>query len=98
MPYNPNKELKKFYSISEVAAQFNVAESLLRGIRQYTTEDIAEIQLVYNLLKVRGMKIGAAKQVLAKNHDGANNTAEVLGYLQSIREELIEISNELKDL
>jgi len=49
-------------------------------------------------LKVRGMKIGAAKQVLAKNHDGANNTAEVLGYLQSIRQELIEISNELKDL
>ena len=115
MPYNPNKELKKFYSISEVAAQFNVAESLLRywekefpnikpkktegrGIRRYTAEDIAEIQLVYNLLKVRGMKIGAAKQVLAKNHDGANNTAEVLGYLQSIRQELIEISNELKDL
>ena len=30
MPYNPNKELKKFYSISEVAAKFNVAESLLR--------------------------------------------------------------------
>ena len=30
MPYNPNKELKKFYSISEVAAKFDVAESLLR--------------------------------------------------------------------
>ena len=42
--------------------------------------------------------IMTAKQVLAKNHDGANNTAEVLGYLQSIRQELIEISNELKDL
>jgi hypothetical protein len=44
------------------------------------------------------MKIDAAKQVLAKNHEGANNTAEVLGYLQSVREELIEISNELKNL
>lgn len=115
MPYNPNKELKKFYSISEVAAKFDVAESLLRywekvfpnikpkktegrGVRKYTAEDIAEIQVVYNLLKVRGMKIDAAKQVLAKNHEGANNTAEMLGYLQSVREELIEISNELKNL
>ena len=115
MPYNPNKELKKFYSISEVAAKFDVAESLLRywekvfpnikpkktegrGVRKYTAEDIAEIQLVYNLLKVRGMKIDAAKQVLAKNHEGANNTAEMLGYLQSVREELIGISNELKNL
>lgn len=115
MPYNPNKELKKFYSISEVAAKFDVAESLLRywekvfpnikpkktegrGVRKYTAEDIAEIQLVYNLLKVRGMKIDAAKQVLAKNHEGANNTAEILSYLQSVREELIEISNELKNL
>ena len=115
MPYNPNKELKKFYSISEVAAKFDVAESLLRywekvfpnikpkktegrGVRKYTAEDIAEIQLVYNLLKVRGMKIDAAKQVLAKNHEGANNTAEMLGYLQSVREELIEISNELENV
>jgi hypothetical protein len=44
------------------------------------------------------MKIGAAKQVLEKNHDGANNTAVVLGYLQSLREELLSISKELKDL
>ena len=30
MAYNPNKELKKYYGIAEVAEQFNVAESLLR--------------------------------------------------------------------
>lgn len=114
MAYNPNKDLKKFYGIAEVAEQFNVAESLLRfwekefpnikprkngrGIRMYTKEDIEEVRLVYNLLKVRGMKIAAAKQVLSKNKKAANDTSEIINRLQSIKTELLEISRELKEL
>ena len=114
MAYNPNKELKKYYGIAEVAEQFDVAESLLRfwekefpninprksgrGVRQYTKEDIEEIRLVYNLLKVRGMKIAAAKAVLSKNRKAASETSEIIGRLQSIRAELQEISRELGEL
>ena len=114
MAYNPNKELKKYYGIAEVAEQFNVAESLLRfwekefpnikpqksgrGVRMYTKEDIEEVRLVYNLLKVRGMKIAAAKQVLSKNKKAANDTSEIINRLQSIKTELLEISRELKEL
>ena len=114
MAYNPNKELKKYYGIAEVAEQFNVAESLLRfwekefsnikpkksgrGVRMYTKEDIEEVRLVYNLLKVRGMKIAAAKQVLSKNRKAASETSEIIGRLQSIKNELQEISRELKEL
>ena len=114
MAYNPNKDLKKFYGIAEVAEQFNVAESLLRfwekefpnikprksgrGVRMYTKEDIEEVRLVYNLLKVRGMKIAAAKQVLSKNKKAANDTSEIINRLQSIQTELLEISRELKEL
>ena len=114
MAYNPNKELKKYYGIAEVAEQFNVAESLLRfwekefpninpkksgrGVRMYTKEDIEEVRLVYNLLKVRGMKIAAAKQVLSKNKKAANDTSEIINRLQSIKTELQEISRELKEL
>ena len=114
MAYNPNKELKKYYGIAEVAEQFNVAESLLRfwekefsnikpkksgrGVRMYTKEDIEEVRLVYNLLKVRGMKIAAAKQVLSKNRKAASETSEIIGRLQSIKAELQEISRELKEL
>ena len=114
MAYNPNKELKKYYGIAEVAEQFNVAESLLRfwekefsnikpkksgrGVRMYTQEDIEEVRLVYNLLKVRGMKIAAAKQVLSKNRKAASETSEIIGRLQSIKNELMEISRELKEL
>jgi len=114
MAYNPSKDLKKFYGIAEVAEQFNVAESLLRfwekefpnikprksgrGVRMYTKEDIEEVRLVYNLLKVRGMKIAAAKQVLSKNKKAANDTSEIINRLQSIKTELLEISRELKEL
>ena len=114
MAYNPNKDLKKFYGIAEVAEQFNVAESLLRfwekefpnikprksgrGVRMYTKEDIEEVRLVYNRLKVRGMKIAAAKQVLSKNKTAANDTSEIINRLQSIKTELLEISRELKEL
>ena len=64
----------------------------------YTKEDIEEVRLVYNLLKVRGMKIAAAKQVLSKNRKAASETSEIIGRLQSIKNELMEISRELKEL
>ena len=75
-----NKELKLYYSIGEVAKMFNVSETLLRfwekqfpqisprksgrNIRQYSKEDIEEVRLVYNLVKVRGMKLAAAREAL----------------------------------
>ena len=114
MEYNPNKELKKYYGIAEVAEQFNVAESLLRfwekefpnikpqksgrGVRMYTKEDIEEVRLVYNLVKIRGMKLAAAKQVLSKNRKAASDTSEIIERLQSIKAELQELSRELKEL
>jgi DNA-binding transcriptional MerR regulator len=114
MAYNPNKELKKYYGIAEVAEEFNVAESLLRfwekefpnispkknnrGLRMYSKEDVDEVRLVYNLLKVRGMKIAAAKAVLSNNRKAASDASEIIDRLQNIRAELQEISRELGEL
>ncbi|MCR5435373.1 MAG: MerR family transcriptional regulator [Bacteroidaceae bacterium] len=114
MALNKNKDLKKYYSISEVAEQFGVAESLLRywekefpniaprksgrNVRQYTTEDIEEVRVVYNLLKVRGMKIAAARETLRKNKRGAMDSSDIISRLQSVRSELMEIRKELGDL
>ena len=107
-------DLKKYYSISEVAKIFDVNESLLRywekefanikpnktksGVRQYTQADIDEIRTVHNLLKVRGMKIATAKEVLAKNKRGESNTTLILDELQSLKAELVALRNELNDL
>lgn len=105
---------KLYYSISEIASMFGVAESLLRfwekqfpnihpkktnnKVRQYTDADIEEIRVVYNLLKVRGMKINAAKEVLTKNKKGAGDTSAIIQELQSLREELVALRRELNDL
>ena len=68
---------KKYYSISEVAAHFNVNKSLLRywekefneikpmikssGIRKYTNEYIEIISVIYSLLIKDGLTIQGAK-------------------------------------
>jgi DNA-binding transcriptional MerR regulator len=40
MPYKANKELKLYYSISEVATMFNVPETLLRYWEKMFPENI----------------------------------------------------------
>lgn len=114
MAWNPNKELKLYYSISEVAEMFDVSETLLRywekefptisprksgrNIRQYTKEDIEEIRLIHNQVKVRGMKLAAARESLKKNRAGVLQTTEILDRLEWIREELLKIKKELDDV
>ena len=115
MALNTNKTLKKYYSISEVADQFGVAESVLRywekefpqviaprksgrNVRQYTVEDIAQIRIVYNLLKVRGMKIAAAREMLKKNKNGEQSTASAIEKLKEIRQQLVELRSALNTL
>lgn len=114
MALNPNKKLKLYYSISEVAEMFDVSETLLRywekefptiapkkagrNIRQYTQEDIEAVRLVHNLVKVRGLKIAAARDILKKNKEGTQNVAEVIDRLQQLREELVALRRELDSL
>lgn len=104
-------DLKTYYSISEVAKIFGVTETLLRywerefptiaprkcgrNIRQYTRDDIEEIRLIYNLVKVRGMKLAAARETLARNRGGVATTTQLLERLQKVREELLAMRNEL---
>ena len=107
MAYNPNKDLKMYYSISEVARMFDVNESLLRywekefpiispkkaggNIRQYRKEDIENIRLVYHLVKEKGMTLQGAKQRLKMNKEKTAQTVEVVNRLKEIREELVKL-------
>ena len=112
MAPNPNKTLKKYFSIGEVAQQFGVTETLLRywekefptiqprksgrNVRQYTQEDIEEIRVIHNMVKVRGMKLAAARQAIAKNHAHEDQTTALIDRLQRIRAELVGIKKELE--
>lgn len=111
MAYNPNKQLKLYYSIGEVAKMFDVNESLLRywekefpfiapkkaggGIRQYRKEDIENVRLVYHLVKEKGMTLQGAKQKLRMNKETTIRTTEIIDRLKLIREELVSMRKEL---
>ena len=111
MALNLNKNLKLYYSIKEVAKMFDVNESLLRywetefpllkpktnanSVRQYTEKDIEEIKLIYNLVKVRGFKIAAARKILNENRTGADKKADVLDKLIGVRDELVLLKKHL---
>ena len=111
MAYNPNKDLKIYYSIGEVARMFDVNESLLRywekefpiiapkktggNVRQYRKEDIENIRLIYHLVKEKGMTLQGAKQRLKMNKEKMVQTAEVVSRLKEIREELVKLRKSL---
>jgi len=83
MALNKNKDLKLYYSISEVAQMFGVTETLLRywekefsnirpektgrGVRQYTKADIEQVRLVHHLVKERGMTLQGARDAIRRD-------------------------------
>ena len=107
MALNTNKPTKLYYSIKEVAQMMNVSESLLRywetefphlrpkttgnRVRQYTQKDIEQIKVIYNLVKVRGFKIAAARKMLQVNRSGADKSQQVIESLTAVRDELKDL-------
>ena len=57
-------------------------------IRQYQEKDLEQIRLIYNLVKVRGFKLAAAREMLTKNRQGVEKKADVLQALLGIKEDL----------
>lgn len=108
---NTDKELKLYYSISEVAQMFGVNESLLRfwekefpqlrpkkagrNIRQYRKEDIEVVRLIYHLVRERGMTLPGARQRLKDNKEATLRNFEIVERLKGIREELMSMRNAL---
>ncbi len=106
-----DKDLKLFYSISEVAEMFGVNPSLLRfwekefpqiapktigrGIRQYRKEDVEMVGLIYHLVKEKGMTLPGARQKLKDNREATVRNFEIVTRLKDIKEELLAIKKEL---
>ena len=108
------KMKKVYYSIKEVAEMFSVNESLLRywekafphirphvgsnNVRQYTEKDIEKVATVYNLVKVRGFKLDAARKMFNENREGVDKTTVLLDTLISVRDELLNLRQQLDRL
>lgn len=111
MALNTDKDLKKFFSIQEVAAMYDVNESLLRfwetqfpqlapkragrGVRQYTKEDIDVVGVIHRLVKQRGLKIAAARELMKKNKQGTFRALQAVDMLKDIRARLVEMRSQL---
>lgn len=95
---------KKYYKIKDVAEMLDVAQSTLRywesefpeispirsltNQRYYTPEDIETIRIIYFLLKVRGLKIEAAREQMRMNRTNVSRKIEVIDSLNDVRDEL----------
>lgn len=94
-----------YYSIQEVADHFAVNVSLLRfwekefeninpkktagGTRQFTREDIQQVEVVYHLVKEKGMTLEGARQTLKTKKDDETKRVQALEKLTEIKKELL---------
>jgi DNA-binding transcriptional MerR regulator len=111
VPYKKPKIEKVFYSIGEVADMFGVNTSNIRfwekefdilkphknakGNRMFTPEDLENLKIIYHLLKERGMTIRGAQMKLKGNKEDIVQNYEVISRLQTIRQMLVDIKEEL---
>ena len=95
---------KRFYKTSEVAGILNIPATTLRdwetefpklsprrtrtGQRLYTPADIRKVEMINYLLKVKGLKIEAAKAYLKDNPSGRTKEADIVLRLRDIKNTL----------
>lgn len=95
---------KKYYKIGDVAEFIGVPETTIRywerefpeispmragrRIRYYTPADIETLRIIHFLLKVKGLRIDAAKTQMQINRKNISKKLKVLDELQDIRSEL----------
>ena len=112
MPYKEPKIEKQYFTIGEVAAQFNVAESLIRfwetefdelrprrskkGNRLYTPQDIEVFRTIYHLVKERGYTIPGARDMLKQKGPQLKDNIEVIQSIEKVRAFLMSLKKEVE--
>ena len=111
MGTNSKKTEKLFYSIGETAKMFNVNISLIRfwekefdnlkpkknkkGNRLFRKQDLANLQIIYHLVKERGFTLEGAKMKLKENKEDTIDNVEIVNHLKDIREFLVNLREQL---
>ncbi len=100
-----------YYSIGEVADMFSVNTSLIRfwekefdvikpkrnkkGTRFFTTKDVDNLHIIYNLVKERGYTLLGAKEKIKKNPKEIYEDLEMINTLKKARNFLLDVRKEL---
>ena len=95
---------KRYFSISEVAAMFDVAQSLLRfweveftslklsknrkGDRLYTEKNIDHLRLIYHLVKEKGFTLDGARNELGRLKSKVDKKQKLLKELTAVKTRL----------
>lgn len=95
---------KRYYKIKDVAELIGVSQSTLRfwesefpevnpmrstsNQRYYTPDDIETLHLIYYLVKMRGLKIDAAKEQLRLNRSNISKKIDIIRRLSDVKDEL----------
>ena len=102
---------KRYYKIGEVAKAFGVNTSLIRfwenefdvlkpkknkkGNRLFTPEDLENLKMIYFLVKEKGFTLDGAKKKLKENPEDIFSKHNIILRLEEIKNELIQIKNQL---
>ncbi|MDE7421782.1 MAG: MerR family transcriptional regulator [Muribaculaceae bacterium] len=58
------------------------------GIRQYSPSDLETLRIIHYLIKIKGLKMDAAKAQFRKNRNNISKKLKVISELQDLRSEL----------
>lgn len=95
---------KKYYKIKDASELIGVPQATLRywesefpeikpfrsatNIRYYTPDDIETLRLIYYLIKIRGLKLDAAREQLKVNRKNISKRMDIVEKLNDVRDEL----------
>ena len=103
--------IKRYYSISEVAEMLGVSNSLIRfwetefsvikpnknsrGDRRFTRKDIDNLKIIYHLVKEKGFTLEGAKREMKANKNKLNEKQRTIKRLKALKGFLQELREEL---
>ena len=104
--YYPIKEVSQIIGVNESTLRYWETEipqlkpKTQSGtkIRQYSAKDIELLKIIYNLVKVRGFKLAAARKMIKENPKGVEKSSEILDSLISVRDQLKDLKKHLDSL
>jgi len=111
MPYKDRDINKLYYTMGEVTEMFDVNASQIRfyerefdviqpkknkkGNRLFTPDDIANLKIIFNLVKDKGYTLQGARDYLRSNKNEARENQRVVDSLEKLKKFLIEIRDNL---
>ncbi len=111
MPNIPSKDLKRYYTIGEVASMFEISKSLIRfwegefdllkphknskGDRRFTPQNLEQLKIIYHLVKDRGFTISGAKEEILRQKQFRKERDEQMLRLKEARNFLDELRKAL---